>query len=122
MRAVACSRASSIGDFSLVPEFWASCAKDEQFRIANTPAKKKPPPPPLEDEIFVLPLPARGQACLEVQLQSASEAVLAEMLRPSEKAVRAFSRCRGLLYVAMYGWGHRKSVDLYMYVSCSHWV
>ena len=38
------------------------------------------------------------------------------MLRPSVLAVRAFSRCGGYVSVVLYGWGRRKSVDLYMYV------
>ena len=40
----------------------------------------------------------------------------AEMLRPTVLAVRAFSRCGGYVSVVLYGWGRRKSVDLYMYV------
>ena len=38
------------------------------------------------------------------------------MLRPTVLAVRAFSRCGGYVSVVLYGWGRRKSVDLYMYV------
>ena len=38
------------------------------------------------------------------------------MLRVAVLAVRAFSRCGGYVCVVLYGWGRRKSVDLYMYV------